>query len=696
MGEALARARALLLAALATLALANADDARRFDSPPRSFDFLDMHLELTLTSEDIAARRMRGIVTYSIQPRDPASGPTELPLDAVDLQVRSVRDATIGGDLSFRGEAGKLLIDVHDAYDSDGHLTVQIVYSVEQPRRGLFFVLPDAEDRDAPPTIYSNSEPLQARYWLPCHDWPDTRWPADVRITVPQSLFAVSVGALVEPPRRVPPAPASRPSTQPAEPLWTFHWRLDQPIDPHLLGFAVGRFEMLRFDSPPWISAEPGASGTLPPVFAYVEKEHESAARYTFRRTPQMVHYYSELLGVRFPFPQFAHVSVREHFHGGMEHAGFSMLAPANLTAGPGEGSHEDYYEHCYIAHMLAHSWFGGLVNYRHVREAWLNEGFATYLHQLWYTQSDGEDAFRQDLWQTARTVVRGQKLTPAQPLEVRSLRSPGEVYSFGHGLVYWKGAWVVHMLRRQLGEEVFWNAVRAYLLRRDGSVETADLQKDFEAISGQDLAPFFDQWVRRPDVPELSVKYAWDEERRLARVTVQQTQAAGDEHPPLTFPLDLYFRTEAGGRIETITIDSAETALEFPFPQPPAVFCVDPDNWLLKSLTAEMPDELWRAQVRGGPTALTRALAVQHLQDTAATAVAEADLCAALLDRLEFWGVRRRVAALLGGSGTPTARETLLAVAASDAEDPRVLTSVTEALGRIADSAAAPLVPVH
>lgn len=523
-----------------------------FDSPPFDFDVVSMKLEADFTQEDFDAKRMRAIVTYDLRSR--GGGDRTLELDCVGPKVDRVEAGPDWRPLVFTTDFDSLDIDLPARTTAGQRLQLRISYKVEKAKLGLFFAGADDDF-----VVYTNAEPIEARYWLPCHDWPDTRFGAsEVIITTPADFSAVSVGAPVGPPAL-------------ADGRATSHWRLDAPIDPHLFGFVVGRFTTLQFDGGPV------------PVYAYVQRDHEEAARESFADAPAILTYYQKLIGINYPFPQFSHVSVPGHFHGGMEQAGFDMIAPAMYEA---LGS-SDRTQFDYIAHMIAHAWFAGITSYAHVTEAWVNEGFATYLHQNWMRERKGEAAFEREMRRARAMIVSFGALGSSEPLVNRAISRPGEIYEFGGGLVYYKGSWVLHMLRHELGEATFWAGVRRYLEDNRGrGAVTDDLQAAFEEASGRDLSEFFEQWVYLRGVPELSIAWKWDEKLGAAVVTVKQTQKIDDRRPRFAFPLDLAFDVGDEKRTETVHVSGAEQVFEIALPRKPERLDADPGLFLLAQIS--------------------------------------------------------------------------------------------------------------
>jgi aminopeptidase N len=201
-------------------------------------------------------------------------------------------------------------------------------------------------------------------------------------------------------------------------------------------------------------------------------------------------------------------------------------------------------------------------------------------------------------------------------------------------------------------------------------------------------LVWFFNQWVLRGGTPELEVKYRWDTERGRALVTVEQTQEIDAEYPPFEFALDLYFKVAGKSRSERVRVREPTHQFEIALDAQPEVFCVDPGGRLLKSLELSKPAALWIAQIRGGPTALSRTQAILHLRSQEEQVAAAGDaLKAALCDAAEYSGVRRRAASALQRLDPPGALDAFLAAERSADDDPRLLTAVVRALGRHPDS---------
>jgi aminopeptidase N len=623
-----------------------------------------MRLQLTFTPEGLKARTCEGRVEYTLKPR--ATEINSVQLDALDMRILGVELPGQSKPPAFSYDDKLLTIQLPQPVRPSETFKVAVKYRLEEPTKGMHFVLPNASVPAKPLMVYTMSEPLEARYWVPAHDWPNARWTSDVEVTVPTPYSVVANGTLVEK------TPSSDGKSN------TFHWRNDKPTDPHLMGLVLGELVEQREQ---WRDK---------PVLTYTQPGSEAAARFTFRHVPEMLELYSNLIGYNFPYPSYSHITVVDHHHGGMEHAGFSFVSPFYIADSDDGDWPLENTESWLIAHMLGHQWFGGVVNYRSVSQAWLNEGFASYLDTLWTSHREMPDRLEYQMWQKASGIAGSDSSETGKPMVNRDLADVDDVYSFDGGKVYEKGAWVLHMLRHQLANDVFWQGVRSYLHAHEWqSVETTDLRQALEQASGRDLEQFFQQWVYGHGVPRLTVDYSWDVTKSQARVAVRQTQKIDSTTPAFTFPLDLQFRVAGCDTNFTVELRGSQHEFTWKLPAEPTLFCVDPHEVLLKTLTVNVPRAMLEEQARHGPTALSRLLAIETISKEGRAADIPR-LEQTLRNDSEFWTVRRLAAERLGRMQNDAALHVLLDVERAGLGNARVLSAVIEAMPNFALSAEA------
>lgn len=510
----------------------------------------------------------------------------------------------------------------------DTELRLDIRYRT-QPRRGLYFIAPD----DAYPLkethAWTQGQDLDARAWFPCHTDPDDKASSEIVATVPAGMFALSNGELV----------ARRDNGDGSA---TFHWRENVPHSAYLLSLVAG----------PFVELADKLDGL--PVTYYVLPGREQDGWRALGRTPRMIRFFADRIGVAYPYEKYAQVCVSDFIFGGMENTSATTLTDMFM---PDERMLPDYVGDSLVAHELAHQWFGDLVTCREWSHGWLNEGFATYFEAIWLQHAAGEDAFRWDLWQDAQAYMVEDSGRYRRPIVTRTYNEPIDVFD-RH--LYPKGAWVLHMLRSQLGDESWWRAIKHYVTKhRESTVLTYDLQRAIEEATGRNFDLFFEQWVFSGGHPEFRVSYEWDNERKQARLEVRQTQQLDALTPLFDLPITIRFALSNGVQDHVVRVRDATHSFVFSVAEQPKLVRFDPHGDVLKTLDFARPLELLRYQLRDDPTLWGRIEAAHELAKLGSRAAIESLGEALLAER--FWGVQAEIAKALSEARTPAAKQALL-----------------------------------
>jgi len=282
-----------------------------------------------------------------------------------------------------------------------------------------------------------------------------------------------------------------------------------------------------------------------------------------------MMEFYSDLLGP-YPYSKLAQVQATIRY-AGMENASAIFYAETEL-----QGPNVDEFP---VAHEIAHQWWGNSVTPADWDDLWISEGFATYFDALFYEHVEGTEALRQRMSKGAERLVALQATKPGAIVDP-DVTDPREKLT---PLVYQKGAWVLHMLRRRLGDDAFLRGMREFYQRHSGgNATTADLRHVLETGTGDSLEAFFCQWLRRTGMPDLRVTWAWEDATREVVVEVEQAQGGEPYHAPL----DLAFRGPGPTETRTMTLGAARDVARFALPDPPRALEVDPEGWLLHRAT--------------------------------------------------------------------------------------------------------------
>jgi aminopeptidase N len=409
------------------------------------------------------------------------------------------------------------------------------------------------------------------------------------------------------------------------------------------------------------------------PVLYYVPKGHQAEAEPTYGRTPEMLTYFSQRFGVRYPWAKYAQVTCFQ-FGGGMENTSATTMGERILLD---QRSLLDRTSESIVAHELAHQWWGDMITCRDWSHTWLNEGFASYAEALWDEHSRGRDDYAYNMDRKASRAIRAGK---ERPVLDRRYTNPQSMFD---DRSYPKGAWIVHMLRNRLGDEAFWKGIQRYATENQfRSVETFDLRRSLERATGRDLERFFYDWVERPGNPDLEVTSEYLPDSHQARLTIKQTQAG----EPFELPLKMVL-TCAGAK-EPVVLEEMMTEKELhvrlPLPGRLERIDVDPDQALLTELKETKAQALWRAQLLEAPSVPARLRAIQHLAQSKATE--DHELLARALEQEQFWGVKIELATTLGKVKGTVAKQALLkGLKGSDA---RVRKACVDSLGKLGPDA--------
>ncbi|MBI3552787.1 MAG: HEAT repeat domain-containing protein [Elusimicrobia bacterium] len=619
-------------------------------APDRSFDTLHIALDI-----DIDFRRRSAHATCRTQIRAFSDKLKRLEFDAVDLQVSAT---TVDGKrVRHTNKKGKLTLSLPKALIAGQEAEVVVRYKVVKPKSGLHFVYPGPHNPKNPVQVWSQSQPEDARYWFPCHDAPHEKTTNEMRITVPKGFRAVSNGALIE--------------TKHRGGTSTYHWKMDKPHSIYLISLAAGKFSEIA-DS--WDGI---------PVTYYCEKGREADARRGMGKTPKAVEFFSKMTGVRYPYEKYAQVAVAE-YPGGMEHTTCTTQTDAILID---KRAALDCDMDLLMAHELAHQWFGDLVTCRDWSHAWLNEGFATYFEVLFQEHDKGKEEADYEMLGNARVYFDEDARRYRRAIVCSTYKYPWILFD-RH--LYEKGAWVLHMLRRNLGDELWWKCVGHYLRKhRDQSVETSDLMAAIEEVTGRNMKPFFDQWIFKSGYPQFRVQYDWNAKTKTASLWVLQTQDVSDETP--LFKVKADFRFTGRGWVKDYTEELSEKEHRFTYrlPSEPLDFEFDPDYWLLKKVTIRKPQAMWRHQLLRAKRARSRLAAADQVAYWGSDESAE--LLAKAVRTERFWGAACEMAAALGSIRSELAFKRLTELVAI--RQPKVRRAVLEALARHARPQSAALI---
>lgn len=383
-------------------------------------------------------------------------------------------------------------------------------------------------------TAFADHFPDRAREWLPTVDHPSDKATVEWTVRTPATHRVIANGELQE--ETPEPATVGRPA------MLVTRWRAVRPLYTAVMVIGVAPFADYE------LGRTACGLGELPGCVSqsvWITPDVRSYMPGPFARAGDIVSLYARLVGP-FPYEKLAHVQSSTRY-GGMENASAIFYAD-NIYRGRSMSE-------SLIAHETAHQWFGDAVTTREWPHVWLSEGFATYFAALWTESAHGDSAFLGDM-QRMRESVLEDKMAMEKPVIDETLSDLRHVLN---GLVYQKAGFVLHMLRREVGDSAFFRGIRSYYAaHRHGNALTSDFVREMERASGAKLDWFFDQWMTRPGVADLTVGWRWDEARKGMVLTVSQ----GSQVAPYRLNLSMEV-TDVRGKVQRVrvTVPAARVA---------------------------------------------------------------------------------------------------------------------------------------
>lgn len=337
-------------------------------------------------------------------------------------------------------------------------------------------------------TFFGDNWPNRAHNWLPCVDNPADKASVDFIVTAPDHYEVIANGLKTE--------EKALPNKQKLT-----HWKETAVLPTKVMVIGVADFAI----------DHTGDVNSIP-VYSYVFPQNKDAGFKSYDIAKEILPFFIKQVG-SYPYKKLANVQSKTIF-GGMENASAIFYF---------ENSVGDDGIEALMAHEIAHQWFGNSVSEKNWSNLWLSEGFATYLTNYYMENKYGQDALKNRMITQRKKILdfEAKRLTPVVDTAVK-----GDYMQLLNANSYEKGGWVLHMLRRKIGDDAFWKGIRSYYDKyKSSNANTDDLRKVMEQASGQDLQVFFKQWLLTPGHPQISVTRVYDAEQKQMRLLINQKQ---------------------------------------------------------------------------------------------------------------------------------------------------------------------------
>ncbi len=581
-------------------------------------------------------------------------------LDAKGFEINSVKESRTGQPLDYKYDGRELKIALQTPHEKGDTIQLSIDY-VAHPStgesasraitsdKGLFFINPRGEEGSKPQQIWTQGETDFNSRWFPTIDHPNERCTQQIRMTVDNRFTTLSNGVLVS-------------SEAVEEGKRADLWIMDLPHAPYLFMVAVGEFAVV---TETWNGID---------VSYYVEEKYEEDAKAIFAHTREMLDFFSEYMGLDYPWQKYAQIVVRDYVSGAMENTTaviFGDFVQRHQRELIDNGN--DYI----VAHELIHHWFGDYVTCESWSNLTLNEGFANYGEYLWFEHKYGEDRADHHRQQELQGYLY-EASNHTHPLIEFGYDEHEDMFD-AHS--YNKGGLVLHMLRKYVGEKAFKVALNTYLNEHAfDAAEVHDLRLAFEDVTGEDLNWFFNQWYLDEGHPELDFAFEWKPAQGELQLSFEQVQDP-DEHAAvfvLPTEIEIYYVDGTRERLP-VTLNERKQVMSIALEKEPDFVVLDPGRDLLAQIYCQdySPKDYHRMYQPDNALAVrTAALqAIFSRSDSASVAVKMSAL------RDPFWSVRSSVLDYVPWAQYPDYHDMIVDAARQDPHS-QVRASAIRALG--------------
>ncbi len=557
----------------------------------------------------------------------------ELVLDAKGFDLHKVQVNGKDVKYDYNKKAEILTIDLGRTFSAKDKYQVYIDYTAKPNERtyggsaaitsekGLFFINPLGDEGDKPQQIWTQGETENNSAWFPTIDKPNERTTQEIYLTVQDRFKTLSNGILES-------------SKKNADGTRTDYWNMDMPHTPYLFMLAIGEFAVV---SEKW-------RGKL--LEYYVEPEYKKDAKAIFSHTPEMLTFFSEYVGVEYPWQKYSQVVVRDYVSGAMENTTGVIFGDFVQKT---ERELIDNHNERIVAHELMHHWFGDLVTCESWANLTMNEGFANYSEYLWLEHKYGRDAADYHLMGEQSGYVMSSAQTGTHPLIHFGYDDKEDMFD-AHS--YNKGGAILHMLRKTLGDDAFRAGLKLYLEENKfKAVEAHDLRLALEDVSGRDLNWFFNQWYFNQGHPKVKVEYGYDAASKEAIVMLEQTQDPKENPAVFVLPMavDIYNGAARPTR-KMIEMNKRKQEFRFKSSSKPDLLVVDAEHTLLAEWDESRSEEEYVFQFNNAPLFYDRYSALQGLKDSEKGK----ELAVKALDD-PSWAVRNSALTMLNATDNPT-----------------------------------------
>jgi aminopeptidase N len=550
-------------------------------TPQKVHDLVHTKLDVSF---DYGKRYLYGKAWLTLKPHFYQTDSLTLDAKGMDIKEIAIINGKAKTPLKYIYNNEQLFIALNRTYKGSESYTIFIEYTAKPDElkakgsaaitdaKGLYFINPDGKD-DKPIQIWTQGETESSSAWFPTIDKPNQKTTAEISMTVDAKYTSLSNGKLTS-------QKANKNGTR------TDTWKMDLPHSPYLFMMAVGDFKVYK------------DSYNGKEVSYYLEPKYAPYAKQIFGKTPDMMNFYSKMLGVDYPWVKYAQIVARDYVSGAMENTSATL-----------HGEHVqktarellDDNQESTVAHELFHQWFGDYVTAESWSNLTMNESFATFGEVLWHGHDAGQDAEDRSRYEKLQNCLRSSKNGVSPPLARFHYQNRDDMFD---NISYSKGSIILYAIKNQMGDAAFFKSLNRYLTTNAlKSGETHQLRLAMEEVTGKDWNPYFNQWYYTGGNPILNVEYGYANGK--ATIAVKQTQDTSVQTFSLPLKVDFYVN---GTKIrKEILIDQREQNFSFDVPAQPNFVDLDPDKILVGQINDNKKITDYLYQYKNVPTYYNR-----------------------------------------------------------------------------------------
>lgn len=555
-------------------------------TPEKENDLIDTKLEVSF---DYKKQYLYGKEWVTLKPHFYETDQLTLDAKGMDIKEIAIVEGNKNIPLKYTYDNEQLFITLNRSYKRTEKYTIYIDYTSKPNElidkgskaitsaKGLFFINPLGTE-DKPIQIWTQGETEASSAWFPTIDKPNQKTTSQIAMTVEAKYTTLSNGKLIS-------QKTNDSGTR------TDTWKMDEPNAPYLFMMAVGDFKIYK-------DSYKGKE-----VSYYLEPKYAPYAKQIFGKTPDMMGFYSDMLGVEYPWVKYSQIVARDYASGAMENT--SATLHGEYVQKTDRELLDDNQEST-IAHELFHQWFGDYVTAESWSNLTMNESFATFGEVLWHGYDEGQDAEDRSRYGKLENYLRSQKNGDSEILARFHYKHMDDMFD---NISYSKGSIILYALKDQMGDEAFFASLNLYLeTNKYKSGEPHQLRLAMEEVTGKDWLPYFTQWYYNAGSPILNIEYGYANGK--ATINVKQVQESSVQTFSLPLKVDYYVN---GIKItKDILIDKREQNFSFDMPSQPELIDMDVDKILVGQIIDSKKAADYLYQYKNAPSYFNRIEAIK------------------------------------------------------------------------------------